>query len=253
MFHCVSPIKCTAIELLLMSSLASHPNYKNYEDLLSPGWIPGRKVDNSDAQYSGFRDNLPYLFVLLIVHPLLRRVYNAIFPVNQAADHSPSNTSQGIHAIQSAAADARLNQRLRYDVGFGLIFLCALNGFSAVKVLIILSANFLVATRLPKVYVVPMTWVFNITVLFANELCHGYSYTSIANLTLPFTVWDPNSNWGTFCDEHGGLMPRWEVLFKVTILRLISFNMDLYWSSGREGGASLLEVSFRLVVPNTLG
>jgi hypothetical protein len=31
-------------------------------------------------------------------------------------------------------------------------------------------------------------------------------------------------------DDHGGLIPRWEVLFNITILRLISFNLDYYWS-----------------------
>lgn len=38
-------------------------------------------------------------------------------------------------------------------------------------------------------------------------------------------------------------MPRWEVLFKVTVLRLISFNMDHYWSLEYPAG-SAIEVSF---------
>jgi len=58
-------------------SQPSHPTYRHYEPLLSPGWIPGRKVDNSDAQYRSFRDNIPYMAVLLVVHPLLRRVYDS--------------------------------------------------------------------------------------------------------------------------------------------------------------------------------
>lgn len=52
-----------------------HSSYKHYESLLEPGWIPGRKVDNSDAQYSGFRDNIPYMALVLVLHPLLRKVY----------------------------------------------------------------------------------------------------------------------------------------------------------------------------------
>lgn len=35
--------------------------------------------------------------------------------------------------------------------------------------------------------------------------------------------------WGRFLDSFGGIMPRWEVLFNIAILRMISFNMDYYW------------------------
>lgn len=55
-----------------------HPTYKTYEHLLEPGWIPGRLVDNSDAQYRSFRDNLPYMFLLLTLHPILRRAYQSL-------------------------------------------------------------------------------------------------------------------------------------------------------------------------------
>lgn len=56
-----------------------HPSYKHYEDLLEPGWIPGRKVDNSDAQYSSFRDNIPYMAIVLVLHPVLRKAYERLF------------------------------------------------------------------------------------------------------------------------------------------------------------------------------
>jgi protein-cysteine N-palmitoyltransferase HHAT len=56
-------------------SQPEHPGYKHYEDRLSHGWVPGRRVDNSDAQYQGFRDNIPYMAILLVAHPLLRRFY----------------------------------------------------------------------------------------------------------------------------------------------------------------------------------
>ena len=52
-----------------------HVSYKQYEHLLEPGWIPGRKVDNSDAQYRGFRENIPYMGMVVVLHPILRRVY----------------------------------------------------------------------------------------------------------------------------------------------------------------------------------
>ena len=55
-----------------------HSSYKHYEGLLEPGWIPGRKVDNSDAQYRGFRDNIPYMALVLVLHPLLRKAYERL-------------------------------------------------------------------------------------------------------------------------------------------------------------------------------
>ena len=59
-------------------SVPEHPQYKHYESLLSEGWIPGRKVDNSDSQFAGFRDQVPILVVVVVAHLLLRRVYEYV-------------------------------------------------------------------------------------------------------------------------------------------------------------------------------
>jgi len=48
-------------------------------------------------------------------------------------------------------------------------------------------------------------------------------------------------NWGQVLDSYGGLIPRWEILFNITVLRLISFNLDYYWSFNF-GSSSPLEV-----------
>ena len=158
---------------------------------------------------------------------------------------SADGTSVRNSTTQLAQHSLRLNQRINFDLASALVLLCVLHGFSTIKILVILSANYLIAKKLPRSYMVPMTWLFNITTLFANELCKGYPYTIIANDTFPWTVWDPNSSWGTYFDAHSGLMPRWEVLFNITVLRLISFNMDYYWSGNAEGSQNvLLEVSF---------
>ncbi|KAF7593511.1 glycerol transporter [Aspergillus hancockii] len=207
-------------------SQESHPTYPTYSHLLSPGWIPGRKVDNSDTQYSSFRDNIPYLLVLLVAHPLLRRVYERYA---QPVDATPTNPKVN---VTIAHGDARLARRTRFDFYFALIFIVALHGVSAVKVVGILYANYKIAKALPRKYVPTATWVFNVAILFSNELCTGYRFERIAALV----VSSANSTgkdlvlWGRYLDSFGGIMPRWEVLFKVTILRQISFNMDYYWS-----------------------
>ncbi|KAL8635512.1 MAG: hypothetical protein Q9228_007001, partial [Teloschistes exilis] len=235
-----------AISLMFKSvydvSIPSHPNYPKYEHLLSPGWILGRKVDNSDQQYSGFRDNIPYMALLLAFHPLLRRLYELLRPINT---NIAPELQKAAGSAQDRGADARLDQRVRFDIGFACLYLLALHGTSAFKVFAILYINFSLAKGLPRSYVPWATWIFNIGILFANELCKGYPYADIARLALPLTSapgtsdGDPANNWGAYLDSYGGLLPRWEILFKITVLRLVSFNLDYCWSLDRAGSSPL--------------
>ncbi|KAI0857513.1 MBOAT, membrane-bound O-acyltransferase family-domain-containing protein [Xylaria cubensis] len=214
------------------ASKTTHPNYRNYEPYLSPGWIPGRKIDATDAQYRTFRNNIPYLAALLIFHPLLRKLYNlVIYRVNSGGQASRPTLEE---------ADQRLNQRASFDFGFAIIYLLALHGVSAFKILGILYLNYHVATALPRKMVPVATWVFNIGILFANELGKGYKFRNIALFLGTFLsgglIDESNSslvNWGAWLDSYGGLMGRWEILFNITVLRLISFNLDYYWSLER--------------------
>ncbi|KAL3460457.1 MBOAT, membrane-bound O-acyltransferase family-domain-containing protein [Aspergillus heterothallicus] len=200
-------------------SQESHPTYATYSHLLSPGWIPGRKVDNSDAQYSSFRDNIPYLLILLFIHPLLRRVY-------EYYTRSGTNNCSSV----AAAGDTRMAKRISFDFYFALIFITALHGVSAAKVLAILLTNYKIAKSLPRKYIPAATWTFNITTLFANEICGGYPLTRVVAYWTSTADDSALLQWARNLDSFGGLMPRWEILFNITTLRLISFNMDYYWS-----------------------
>lgn len=141
-----------------------------------------------------------------------------------------------------------MTQRIQFDYYFALVFITALHGVSALKVLAILSINYKIAKSLPRAYIPAATWIFNICTLFANELCSGYPIQRAATL-LAGTMGASSDNettlvmCGRFLDSLGGLMPRWEILFNITVLRLISFNMDYYWSLDYHS-ASLIEVSF---------
>ena len=230
---------------------ATHENYHNFASLLSPGWIPGRKVDNSDQQYATFRENVPYLFIVMTLHPLLRRLFDSVYnavPNGSSRTLSNDSVSPSGSVSESIIPDGRLNQRISFDIGFNILFLLALHGFSALKVLLILYINYTLATRLRKEYVPVATWIFNIGILFANELGHGYPYSDIAQVILPGSAsaeasveQNSKGNWGTVLDSYGGLIPRWEILFNVTVLRLISFNFDYIWSLNR-GASSPVEV-----------
>jgi hypothetical protein len=77
-FLCLLTIPILMVKSVYDVSGPWHPSYKQYEHLLEPGWIPGRKVDNSDAQYQSFRDNIPYMALVLVLHPILRRAYEGL-------------------------------------------------------------------------------------------------------------------------------------------------------------------------------
>ena len=191
----------------------------------------------------------------MALHPILRRFYDFVYnaattspsiPLSDCV--SPANSARANSAPATLLADGRKNQRISFDVCFSLLFLLALHGFSAPKVLLILYINYTLAKRLRIEYVPQATWIFNIGILFANELGKGYPYSDIANI---MTLWqnseqvsvqqDSKTNWGTVLDSYGGLSPRWEILFNVTVLRMISFNLDYVWSLNR-GAISPVEV-----------
>lgn len=96
----------------------------------------------------------------------------------------------------------------------------------------ILYVNYQIATKLPRQYVTPCTWVFNLFLLFANELAHGFRFADMEAIFSPWFLQSQGSEkgqvlgWGARLDSYGGLLPRWEILFKVSVLRLISFNLD---------------------------
>lgn len=169
---------------------------------------------------------------LLVFHPLARKLYNSVFPTQPAR-----------HDTNGAAS---LNQRASFDFSFALLFLVALHGFSAFKVLLILFINYKLGTALPRKYIPLATWVFNIGVLFANDLCNGYQYKVIARVISPPSLEAGAAepllvSWGAWLDSYGGILSRWQIMFNMTVLRLISFNLDRYWAAG-SAQTSVLEV-----------
>ena len=191
------------------------------------------------------------MFLVLALHPLLRRLYNTIYPIPKSQATASSQSPKGRVAsptsslVASANADTRLNQRVSFDILFTAVYLCALHGFSALKVLLIVYMNFMLATRLPKAQVPIATWTFNIGILFANEYYKGYPYGTLLQYIFPGSVTEQVDSakglggWGSWLDAYGGLTPRWEILFNLTVLRLVSFNLDYYWSLDRGSGSPI--------------
>jgi hypothetical protein len=195
-------------------------------------------VDNSDAQYSGFRENIPYMTILLLVHPIVRKIYEGFRSESSAVK---ANGKVPAEVAASRTSDSRFNARVSFDLAFAIVLLIVLHGVSTVKILLILYINYKIATTLPKQYAGVATWVFNIGILFANELRSGYRFADIARIvgssTSSITEKPSVENWGTWLDSYGGLLPRWEILFNITVLRLIAFNFDYLWMLDRRAGS----------------
>ncbi|KAF8071525.1 MBOAT, membrane-bound O-acyltransferase family-domain-containing protein [Lyophyllum atratum] len=199
-FRVYTAVACVVLPIMawipISLSTSSNPNYALFQGRLSPGWIPFRKVDNSDAQYRGFRNNFWLLTLLASAYLTIK-----FFWVNLA-------TSPPINNLYL----------IRYNLVCSLLLLFGLHGTSTLKILAILGVNYLIARLGGGSKVGPvLTWVFNGAVLFANDRYGGYRFGDV----LP--------SLGVL-DAYQGAYARWHIMFNLTMLRLVSFNMDYYWA-----------------------
>ncbi|CAO3591600.1 unnamed protein product [Absidia cylindrospora] len=174
-------------------SKETSPHYQEYASRLSNGWLFGRKVDNSNAQYAQFRDNLPKLLFLSVLFIGFNKTI----------------------ATYTQGTDGRLQSLALTSVAI----IAALHGTSALKILIIISTSYCIGRLTGGSKLNPLlSWVFNLGVLFLNEANNGYTFGTLH----PAMAW---------LDDYPGVLPRWHILFNFVMLRLISFNMDYYWQT----------------------
>lgn len=104
------------------------------------------------------------------------------------------------------------------NAALSLAMIVALHGSSSLKIILIMSINYLIAKKCRASRFAPfLTWAFNGFILFMNEIHRGYRFENIS----------PSLS---SLDSFSGVYPRWHVMFNITMLRLVSFNMDYYWS-----------------------
>ncbi|KIY43881.1 MBOAT-domain-containing protein [Fistulina hepatica ATCC 64428] len=178
-------------------SRSLHPNYRLYAFRLSPGWLFGRQLDNSDVQYRSFRDNIPYLAVAFTFFVLSKIAWRRL-------------------KLGSSISNLDL---IPLNFVWSLIAVLILHGASSVKVILILSINYLIGKVCRGSAAGPvLTWIFNVLILFLNERYSGYEFKHIVP---PLSFLD---SWWQ------GMYPRWYISFNITMLRLVSFNMDYFWA-----------------------
>lgn len=149
-------------------------------------------MDNSDVQYSQFRNQLPLLFMVACIYLLASRIYRSLI------NKKPKELYQAYFYLFAS-----------------ILVLTALHGTSCVKILVIITSSYHIGRLTGSSYWNPiLTWTFNLIVLVLNEYYKGYTFESIGLPSL---------------DQNRGLMPRWHVFFNFSMLRLVSYNMDYYW------------------------
>ncbi|SCU80547.1 LAME_0B03664g1_1 [Lachancea meyersii CBS 8951] len=176
------------VKAAMSATNEQNPNFPRIEPLLSQGWIGGRKVDNSDSQYRFFRDNLPLLLGLAVLHVLLKKIV--------------------LRASQC--------RKVTFDLIFGLIFLFAAHGGNALRVLGHLLINFTIAKclrRRPRVAKF-LTWTYGIGSLFINDNYRKYPFGNVLSILSPLD------------SSFTGIIERWDVFYNFTLLRMLSFDMD---------------------------
>lgn len=118
-------------------------------------WGINHTQDDSDAQYHSFRSNFPALAKGTCVYLFVRFVW-----------------------IHSATAPPQNNLYLiPVNLIFSFLLIVGLHGASALKILLILSINYLIAKLCRGSKFGPaLTWIFNGAVLFANDRYNGHSF-----------------------------------------------------------------------------
>ncbi|CAE6335175.1 unnamed protein product [Rhizoctonia solani] len=192
----------------------SNPNFYKILPRLKEGWLFGRHVDNSDAQYRSFRSNIPSLLALSTVHLISGKLYTRIVRlISSGSENSASGHPSG-------------PSRTPFLLVFSLLMLAGLHGTSALKIVAILAANYWISMfKMPA-----LTWIFNGVVLFTSNWYEGFQFGSMHGALASL-------------DSLPGFYPRWHVSFNITMLRLLSFNMDYYWASKGASAAEKMDRS----------
>ncbi|THV05151.1 MBOAT-domain-containing protein [Dendrothele bispora CBS 962.96] len=205
-------VLCLALPLMIWIPVTlsnpSHRNWPLYHGLLHPGRLFGRPLDNSDSQYRSFRNNIPILALVAGLFITLKFAWSRLYSLTNG--HSSQNDR--FHLIS-------------FNVFFSILFLFGLHGASVIKVIVILLLNYYIAKTCRSSKLAPiLTWLFNIGILFLNDRYNGYRFS---DLTPSLAM----------LDSIEGFYPRWYINFNITMLRLISFNMDYYWACRKAGSA----------------
>ncbi|KAI9481809.1 glycerol transporter [Coemansia sp. RSA 989] len=187
---------------MYQASSPTRSSYAEYENELSEGWMLGRKVDLSDGQWDTFRSNLLKFTMAMLGFVVLNRVARTLIPAKKS-----------IYGVLP---------QLWLTCVFGTLFIMVLSGASIVFIAGLAWGNYFLAKRCAgRRWAPAVFWTYNMLMLFANEHYRGYSFESIA---APLA----------WLDEWRGILRRWDIMFNLSMLRMVSFAMDYHWRIQQE-------------------
>lgn len=170
------------------ASSAENENYWKYQHMLSNGWILGRKVDNSDAQYRFFRDHFWLLVAIVPVHVIIKKY------VLRATNVS----------------------KFKFDALLGAVVLFGAHGVNSLRILAHITIMYSIAHLFKKwkKFAVVLTWVYGVSTLFINDNFRAYPFGLVWSVLSPLD------------SMNRGIIERWDVFFNFSLLRMISYNLD---------------------------
>jgi len=145
-------------------------------------------------------------------------------------------------SYQSIGRPLLRHNRTAFLTIFTSIFILALHGTNTLKLLLACYINYAIATKVSSTSYAALTpfliWTWNIGLLFLIHWNEGFAYKDIASglswLVSASRKIDKNESAKTSVldkDNYNGLLPRWQINYNITMLRLVSFSMDFYWAS----------------------
>ncbi|RKO98755.1 hypothetical protein CXG81DRAFT_15488 [Caulochytrium protostelioides] len=192
---------------------------------LSPGWLFGGRLDNSDPQYRSFRNNIPLLVPVACVYALVSRGL-----VQRSSPRRPATAPSAVSRRRDGYAPldaATVNTDTAFSLMFSLGFLTVFHGASVLKIVVLITLNFAVVRSLRYSRAsVAFAWLYGIGMLYANHHFQGYPFGALA---APLAFLD--------APPFTGITGRWWNFFNFTMLRMISFTMDAQWTLSRHSRA----------------
>ena len=156
-------------------------------------------IDLSDAQWRGFRENIPILLVLLFVSALLLRLTRLFF-----FKDGQGKRNQAILHVFHALLGMGMALYLHGPVGFGLVLALSVLSFLLTR-----------TTAHLKVLGLVSVWALSLALLFLKEA--------------PILQWFLSPSLVRLLLTRGATHP-WTFSANFLVLRLLSFHFDVRWS-----------------------
>ncbi|EKX41639.1 hypothetical protein GUITHDRAFT_112347 [Guillardia theta CCMP2712] len=184
---------------------------------LSRGWFLGLPQDLSDPQWKTLRKFFPLLFSLLVGHVLASKLARTTFC--KGSSKSLSN----------------------FHAAVNLIFVIILHGPKVVWPLLTNITVFLIGQHFRGSIMNPvLTWLVCLLVLFSSDYYGGFETVRLAPMFGSLlSFWDDFSGLYRVVKVSLSLvhlvhfLPERGTQFNLSMLRLISFNTELYWSQNQ--------------------